>query len=104
MLHGNEHTDEQIRSLIQALSSDSPMKRVHAANSLEQFGKATIPFLSQALTDPRDTVRWEAAKVLTRMHEPIAAPALVRALEDVAVQVMATVLYDAPVPSLVVPL
>lgn len=82
MLHGNEHTDEQIRSLIQALSSDSPMKRVHAANSLEQFGKATIPFLSQALTDPRDTVRWEAAKVLTRMHEPIAAPALVRALED----------------------
>ena len=82
MPQGIENIDELIRSLIMSLSSESPIKRVQASNSLVHIGKATVPSLAEALTDHRETVRWEAAKALTRIHEPLAAAALVRALED----------------------
>lgn len=46
------------------------------------MGKAAVPFLTEALKNKNDLMRWEAAKALGEIGDPGAAPALVKALED----------------------
>jgi len=41
-----------------------------------------VSSLVEALADPKEVVRWEAAKALGQIHDPAAAQALVGALDD----------------------
>jgi HEAT repeat protein len=64
------------------LNSDDGSTRTHAREALVKIGTAAVPSLIQILTDPQDRLRWEAAKALSQMGDPMAASALVKALDD----------------------
>ena len=49
---------------------------------LGAIGKPAVPGLIECLYDPREHVRWEAAKTLSAIADPLTASALVTALED----------------------
>jgi len=46
------------------------------------IGPPATAALTEALTDPRAQVRWEAAKTLTELTDPSAIPALIESLTD----------------------
>jgi HEAT repeat protein len=71
-----------INSLIAALDSHGGAARHQARIALVEIGGPAVASLIEALTDPNDDVRWEAAKALGQIGDPEAAPALVNALED----------------------
>ena len=50
--------------------------------ALVGIGDAAVSALIGALSSPNDQVRWEAAKILSQIKDPTAAPALVNSLED----------------------
>jgi HEAT repeat protein len=75
-------TDENIRRLVAELASDDGLRRREAREALEKIGRRAARSLANALEHPNAHVRWEAAKALTHVHDPVAAPALVRALMD----------------------
>ena len=77
-----EDIDSVIRKLIIALSSNDDLVRTRARKALETIGEAAVPFLAEALVDPDNIRRWEAAKTLVDIGGPSVAPALVRALEN----------------------
>jgi hypothetical protein len=56
--------------------------RIHARESLVKIGKPAVPQLVEALKRGSHWLRWEAAKTLGEIRDPIAAPALVEALKD----------------------
>ncbi len=72
----------QIQGLVAALSSSDDWERQRARRLLVQIGKPAVEQLTQALTDPRDQVRWEAARALSKMPALDASEALVQALGD----------------------
>ena len=71
-----------VDSLIADLASHDWRKRQNARGALVAMGRSAVAPLSNALTDPRGQVRWEAAKALATIGDPRAASALVTALED----------------------
>ena len=73
---------QAIADLLAQIASHSGVERKHARERLVAFGKPAVAPLIEALADDRDVVRWEAAKAFTDLHDPSAAPALVRGLED----------------------
>ena len=70
------------RALIAALASDDGSARHHARESLVALGKPAVRCLMEALRDPGEHVRWEAAKALSEIRDKTSAAALVTALED----------------------
>jgi len=68
--------------LARDLRSDSPVTRERACRALVAIGRAAVPVLVDTLTDAVDHARREAARALSRIHDPAAAPAMVAALED----------------------
>jgi HEAT repeat protein len=68
--------------LIAALDNHDGAARHRARIALVEIGGPAVAPLIEALTDPNDDVRWEAAKALGQIGDPEAAPALVNALED----------------------
>jgi HEAT repeat protein len=72
-------SSRMIKSLVADLASYHAQ---HARQCLAQIGKKAVPALVRALADPREQVRWEAAKALSEIADPTALPALVAALED----------------------
>lgn len=77
-----ESGPEAIGSLIVQLASDDGLVRVNARQSLVAIGAPAVASLIEALRDANRQVRWEAAKALSQIVDPAAAPALVRALQD----------------------
>jgi HEAT repeat protein len=71
-----------ILELITQLSDPSGVTRQHARQALVAIGPRAVEPLMLALRDPRDQVRWEAAKALTNLTSRRAAASLVHALED----------------------
>jgi HEAT repeat protein len=71
-----------VPSLIATLASRDGVERRVARGQLVSLGKPAVPGLIQCLSHPHKQIRWEAAKALGHIADPIAAAALVNALED----------------------
>jgi uncharacterized protein YjiS (DUF1127 family) len=68
--------------LVGALTSPNWIARHDARRRLAELGDRAIPSVRVLLDDPREQVRWEAAKTLSDLGSPRAAPSLVKALTD----------------------
>jgi len=79
---GNSTTVDEIEALIGNLRAPEAVARKAARQRLLKIGKPAVPALIRALLDPVAHVRWEAAKTLSGIADPLASPALVSALED----------------------
>jgi hypothetical protein len=73
---------QAIADLVVQMASHSGGERKHARERLVAFGKPAVAPLIEAFAGDREVLRWEAAKAFTDLHDPRAAPALVRGLED----------------------
>jgi hypothetical protein len=79
----NKSEAETIADLIGGLSNKDPVVRGRSRETLVDIGGHEVTrALVQELIDPRRQVRWEAAKALTTIADPVAAPGLMHALED----------------------
>ena len=74
--------EARIPSLVADLASPDPAVRTKAREALVAIGKLTVPSLIRLLSHRKPHVRWEAAKALCGIADPIAASALVNALDD----------------------
>jgi HEAT repeat protein len=72
----------EVRGLIAEFAEGNGLRRKEARLKLVHIGRPAVPALVEALADPKDQVRWEAAKALTEIRDPKAAPALVESLKD----------------------
>ena len=72
----------RIPSLVTDLANPDPAVRMRAREALVAIGKRTVPSLIPLLSHRKPHVRWEAAKALCSIADPIAAFALVNALDD----------------------
>ncbi len=79
---GEGRMSTRIPSLIDNLAGRDPVVREKAREALSAIGKPAVPSLIQLLAHRRPHVRWEAAKALCAIADPIAATALVNALDD----------------------
>jgi HEAT repeat protein len=82
VIRGSHADPATISSLIADLASQAALVRTNARQSLVTMGGPAVAPLIEALADPKRQVRWEAAKALSQIADPAAAPALVRALRD----------------------
>ncbi len=73
---------ETIQQLVGDLSSRDWVARHKARTLLASFGDDSVEPVAQLLGDAREQTRWEAAKTLSDVCSPAAAPALVKALTD----------------------
>ncbi len=71
-----------IALLVDQLAHEDSTHRQEARNKLALMGGPAVPALMESLYDPRDHVRWEAAKTLEMIADPLTAPALVATLDD----------------------
>ena len=74
--------EDRIPSLVADLARPNPAVRTKARKALVALGKLTVPSLIPLLSNRKPHVRWEAAKALCGIADPIAAFALVNALDD----------------------
>jgi hypothetical protein len=72
----------EIKKLVAELASRNWQERHHARQTLTALGKPAVSALTDALADPRQQMRWDAARILIDMGDPAAAPALALRLED----------------------
>jgi HEAT repeat protein len=75
-------TDRRISRLLAGLAGRDPAVREKAREALVAIGAQAVPSLIQLLAHRRRHVRWEAAKALCGIADPIAATAMVNALDD----------------------
>ena len=73
---------DAIRNLITLLTGKDSRTRKRARDQLVEFGQPAVSSLLPLLLDKKTYVRWEAAKALSEIGDPGAAPALVKTLED----------------------
>jgi HEAT repeat protein len=71
-----------ISELVHCLSSPNAVERQSAREHMVFMGSLVVPHLIKCLSDTQRQVRWEAAKALGEIADPIASTALVGALED----------------------
>lgn len=71
-----------VSELALRLNSENAVERQCVREHLVSMGSPAVPELIKCLSDPRRQVRWEAAKALGEIADPIASTALVGALED----------------------
>jgi hypothetical protein len=72
----------RIPSLVTDLANTDPMVRTKSRKALVALGKLAVPSLIRLLLHRKPHVRWEAAKALCGIADPLAASALVNALDD----------------------
>lgn len=73
---------DAIAEFVAQLGHENGLQREKARSALVDIGHPAIDPLVQTLRSADERVRWEAAKALSQIGDPQAAPALVRALED----------------------
>ena len=71
-----------IPELVSALANADSAVRTKARKALVAIGKLSVPSLIRLLSHRKPHVRWEAAKALCGIADPLAAAALVNALDD----------------------
>ena len=71
-----------LEALIRELDNRDVTVREEARRTLQRMGREATPALIEALDDPHERVRWEAAQALRRIKDPRAARALIEATED----------------------
>lgn len=71
-----------IQSLIADFGDSDGIVRRKAREALVTVGQAAVKPLTDALSDPSEFVRWEAAKALAEIGSPSATEAMVKSLED----------------------
>jgi hypothetical protein len=64
------------------LTSPKPAMRMNARDALVVIGKPVVPSLIRLLSHRMPHARWEAAKTLCGIADPVAASAMVSALDD----------------------
>ncbi len=71
-----------VRALMDTLCDKDTLKRHRARLTLVDMGAPVVPYLIQALEDSHavECKRWEAAKALSDIGDPSAAPALINVL------------------------
>jgi hypothetical protein len=72
----------EARMLSDGLGDINSRKRAEVRARMLSFGTAALPGFLFALTTGNSYARWQAAKALSRLHEPETAPDLVNAMED----------------------
>jgi len=72
----------EILDLVEGLFSKDGMERHQARVQLEKKGHKVTPLLIGALKSDNTDVRWEAAKALINIKDPLAANALTEAMMD----------------------
>jgi hypothetical protein len=78
----SESEQAMIDGLVGKLSGEDGWVREDVRLRLATIGKPAIPALIEALKQRGKLIRWEAAKTLGEIRDPIAAPALVKLLRD----------------------
>ena len=84
----NRKTDDkrsdlgEVLDLVEVLYSKDGMKRHQARVQLEKKGRKITPLLIGALKSDNTDVRWEAAKALINIKDPLAANALTESMMD----------------------
>jgi hypothetical protein len=73
---------DELKALIAALSNNDPVERERARARLVALGSESVPPLVRRLSDPSDQVRWEVAKALEQVADPLTASALAEGLGD----------------------
>jgi hypothetical protein len=72
----------RIPLLVAELANPTPTVRTKARKALVATGRLAVPSLIRLLSHRTAHVRWEAAKALCGIADPISASALVRSLDD----------------------
>lgn len=79
----SEPEQATIDDLVSKLAGKNGREREDVRLRLAAIGKPAIPALIEALKQKSDkSIRWEAAKTLGEIRDPVAAPALVKVLND----------------------
>jgi HEAT repeat protein len=78
----NEPDPATMGALIADLGVKDGLVRERARQSLVAIGGPAVASLIEALADRNEQMRWEAAKALGQIGDPVSAYALVNALED----------------------
>lgn len=79
--------NDVIKQLLIKLASSDRQDRQRAHHHLLEFGTEITPYLIEALKNEKASLRHSAAHVLTDLHDPEAAPALVETLLDESIEV-----------------
>ena len=82
VIQGSRAAPATIGALIADLGRKDGLVRESARQSLVAIGGPAVASLIEALADPNKQMRWEAAKALGQIGDPVSAHALVSALED----------------------
>lgn len=82
MIETKEALRENISTLIKDLYDDDGLTRQRARLLLIDIGPQAVPELLHVMDSSYDHARWEAAKALGAIKDPVAACVLVDALED----------------------
>jgi hypothetical protein len=78
-----QQLQNDVRGLIADLSHNKDMRiRESAHLSLITIGSDALPLLIEAMSNPDKWIRWEAAKTLAEMRNPVLAPVFARELEN----------------------
>jgi HEAT repeat protein len=77
-----DSSEPNVDQLLTGLASSDAVERQSARNALVAVGSSAVPGLLAGLDDKRQHVRWEAAKTLVEIADPVASETLVRALGD----------------------
>jgi HEAT repeat protein len=72
----------EIERLVAALGDHDYLAHPVIRQKLTALGRPAVGPLIAALSNPNDHLRWEAAKTLSLLGDPEAAPTLVQALDD----------------------
>ena len=75
-------SNEEIRKNLMQMQSKNGIERQKARISLVTLGAQAGDFLSELVSHPDDTIRWEAVMGLGQIMDPITSPLLINALED----------------------
>lgn len=78
----NDHVEETIKRCLSVFRHNDWAAANHVAEELTALGKAAVPILIEALSDQNAKVREGVARVLGKIRDPHAVPALERALQN----------------------
>lgn len=82
VVKGSKTKQATIDELVSKLAVKDGEARENARSRLAAIGRPAVLALTEALKQRDKLIRWEAAKTLGEIRDPIAAPALVKALHD----------------------